>query len=160
MLRAELTASIIRSRTLPALQGPARELIASGTLKELAAAPREPPSRVPNLTRVRPSLVRFCRQLTDPSIIAIAHNCKGLEKLNVTYASPRAEPPSRVPNLTRADPLSRQGLQKLTDPSIIAIADNCKGLKELNPGTRRRGADPLPALRISRASPLSRQELL
>ena len=78
------------------------------------------------------SLVRCCRQLTDPSILAIAHNCKSLETLNVEYASPRRRPPLPAFRISRAsDPLVR-GCSQLTDPSIIAIAENCKGLKELN----------------------------
>ena len=54
------------------------------------------------------ALVRGCNQLTDPSIIAIADNCKGLKELNVEYASPQLRPPLPAFRISRAsDPLVR-----------------------------------------------------
>ena len=103
------------------------------------------------------ALVRYCRQLTDPSIIAIADNCKGLEKLNVMYASPHRRPPfPRSESHARPGTSLVRGCKQLTDPSIIAIAHNCKGLKELNVEVPQRRA-PTPRSESTRVRSLSRQ---
>ena len=51
--------------------------------------------------------VGWCRKLTDPGIIAIAENCKGLKELNVAYASPQRRPLfPRCESHARPTPLS------------------------------------------------------
>ena len=117
-------------RALPALGDAVEQLDLAGCIQLTDAivieiGPRCPNLRVAMLGRVhlrrrarplplhrlmspallyRGSVYRYFQRskLTDPSIIALANNCKSLEELNVRYASPRADPRSRVPNLTRA----------------------------------------------------------